>query len=178
MQNKGPILQKSRLGILIFQLGNLNLALPLKEVVEILPMAELLQPPGGLPSVLEGILNLGGLAVPVVRFERLFRIPDQKRELYTPVIVLRSSPPLALLVSAVHSVIEVDADSLLPLEKKDFFNECIDGELKVQGTTVFLISLQRILLKKEQELLGELQQSLQRRMSQWNFQLERVGNKG
>jgi hypothetical protein len=63
--------------LLLFHLSGQSAAFPVANVHSVAPMASLARPPG-LPSVLEGILNLGGAAVPVLRLDRLFHLPVQE----------------------------------------------------------------------------------------------------
>ena len=85
------------LHVAAFELAGRTCAIPSANVREVLFMPALARPPG-LPAILEGILNLGGVAVPVVKLDRLFGLPERVAGLYTPIIVLRSQNPLALLV--------------------------------------------------------------------------------
>jgi purine-binding chemotaxis protein CheW len=74
--------------LLVFHLGGALAALPLENVERILPMAELAHPPG-LPSMLEGFLNLAGIVVPVLRLDRLLQLPVQPPGLYSMLILLK-----------------------------------------------------------------------------------------
>lgn len=80
-------MEEPRHSLLIFRTSGLDCAFPLKTVREIVPMARLSVPPG-LPSGLAGFLNLRGTAVPIVRLDRLFDLPEQLPGLHTPMIVL------------------------------------------------------------------------------------------
>src|SRR5687767_4741813 len=92
---------------LIFRLPGLDCALPLTALREVVAMAQLSRPPG-LPSLLEGLLNLGGSAVPVVRLDHLFGLPDVELGLYSPLLILRQTEDqIALLAEAVHGVVRV-----------------------------------------------------------------------
>src|SRR5690349_6005793 len=89
--------------LLVFQLADRLAAFPIGDVERIAPMAELACPPG-LPSALEGVLNLAGAAVPVLRLDRLFRLPAQRVGLYSMLIVLRAAgggDRIAILVKRV-----------------------------------------------------------------------------
>jgi len=63
------------LSLLVFHLSGQAYGLPLAEVAEVVPMALLSRAPG-LPPLLAGFLNLAGTAVPVLRTDRLFGLPD------------------------------------------------------------------------------------------------------
>jgi len=67
--------------LLIFHSSGLDCAFPLEAVREIVPMAQLFSPPG-LPSGLAGFLDLRGTAIPIVRLDRLFDLPEQQAGLH------------------------------------------------------------------------------------------------
>src|ERR1043166_2132624 len=73
--------------LLEIELGGQRYGIPLEHVQEIVPMAALVPP--DLPSVLAGMLNLGGTIYPVLRLDRLMHVADRAGGLYTPLIVLR-----------------------------------------------------------------------------------------
>jgi chemotaxis signal transduction protein len=62
--------------ILELELAGQLYGIPLREVQEIVPMAQLSGPPD-LPAILAGFLNLEGEAIPVVRLDRMLRLPGQ-----------------------------------------------------------------------------------------------------
>ena len=66
---------------LIFHSSGLDCAFPLETVREIVPMARLSCPPG-LPTGLVGFLDLRGTAIPIVRLDRLFDLPEQQAGLH------------------------------------------------------------------------------------------------
>jgi purine-binding chemotaxis protein CheW len=171
--------------LLVFHLAGQLAALPLENVQSIVPMAELSRPPG-LPSPLEGILNLAGRAVPVWRMDRLLQLPEQRTGLYSMLILLKgisdvptallgnsrktgavSSAPFALLVDRVTEILSVPEIALLPLGKEDSFNGCAEATVLARGQVIHLLSPERILMKKEREALSEFQAMAQRRIRDW-----------
>src|ERR1700729_1351062 len=91
--------------LLVFHSSGLDCAFPLEAVREIVPMAALSSPPG-LPSGLLGFLDLRGTAIPIVRLDRLFDLPEQKPGLHTPMIVLRGIlGPIGVLVESVRGIV-------------------------------------------------------------------------
>ena len=75
LKSRGEPLERTE-NLLVFHTSGLSCAFPLEAVREIVPMARLSSPPG-LPSGLEGFLDLRGIAVPIVRLDRLFDLPAQ-----------------------------------------------------------------------------------------------------
>lgn len=154
--------------LLVFQLADRFAALPLEYVDRIAPMAELARPLG-LPSVLEGVLNLAGLAVPVLRLDRLFGLPAQRLGLYSTLIILR--PPregkFAILTDRVSEVLPVPQQALLSIGRQDSFNGCAEASLTEGDRTIHVLSLARMLLAKENEALSEFQATAQRRLQGW-----------
>ena len=143
-------------------------ALPLENVARITPIAQLARPPG-LPSPLEGILDLGGKAVPVLRLDRLFRLPVHEAGLYSMFIVLKGigDVSLALLVERASEVRSVSVGELLPVDREDSFNGCAEASFFLRGQTVSLLSPQRILLEKERQALSEFQTLALERVEDW-----------
>jgi purine-binding chemotaxis protein CheW len=154
--------------LLVFAVGQQLAALPLENVDRIAPMAQLACPPG-LPSTLEGILNLAGTAVPVLRLDRLLRLPVQETGLYSMLIVLKGlgTGPLALLVERTTEVRSVSSGELLPLDRAHSFNACAEASFILRGQTVPLLSPGRILLEKETHALSEFRTFAQRRIGEW-----------
>jgi purine-binding chemotaxis protein CheW len=143
-------------------------ALPLENVETIAPMARLVRPPGS-PAPLEGILNLAGRAVPVLRLARLLQLPARNPGLYSMLIVLRSTADgrIALLVDRVTAILSIPASALLPVDKEDSFNACAEGTVPFQGQVICVLSPAHILLQKERQSITEFQAMEQRRLDDW-----------
>jgi purine-binding chemotaxis protein CheW len=147
--------------------------LRLDEIREIVFLAELSRPPG-LPAVVEGVLNLGGDVVPVLRLDRLLGLPEMTPALYTPLLVLRDAePPVALMVETVRNVVAVAGGSILPVPSDHSFNDCVEGMVTLtshagdRAGVILLLSAERLLLEKEQQHLAELQDREQARLREW-----------
>jgi purine-binding chemotaxis protein CheW len=154
--------------LLVFDLAGHAAALPIENVYRIALMAQLARPPG-LPSLLEGILNMAGTAVPVLRLDRLFRLPLQPLGLYSMLIIVNGAAAVrfAILVDRVTEVLAVPESALLPIGKEDSFNACAEAAVSARGQVVHLLSPTRILLQKECEALTEFQAMAQRRLHEW-----------
>src|SRR5688500_4627673 len=117
-----PVSAPGGLAVLVFRMAGQQYAIPLREALEILPMAEIARSPS-LPATVAGFLNVGGKAVVVVRLDRLFGLPDMPTELYTPLLLLRdTSPPLALVVEGVSRILHLAPDAVLPVRDDHSFN--------------------------------------------------------
>ncbi|HEX3870037.1 MAG TPA: chemotaxis protein CheW, partial [Pirellulales bacterium] len=111
--------------MVVFYLATQPYGLDLEDVQEILPLAELSRPPL-CPNVLAGFLNIGSEPTPVIRLSRLFDVPDQPPELYTPLLLLRSSSGrLAVLVDRVSEIVTLSDDCWAPVCNGHSLNDCV-----------------------------------------------------
>ncbi|MEP7352583.1 MAG: chemotaxis protein CheW [Acidobacteriota bacterium] len=163
----------SQLALLVFDISDQTAALPLVEVERIVPIAQLAHPPGS-PSVIEGVLNLGGVAISVLRLDRLLGLPLRNPGLYSMVVLLKggligegTKGLVALLVDRVKEIRWVPQVALLPVGEDDSFNGCSRAAVLVLGQPVHVLSSQRLLLAHEARTLAEFQQIAQQRLSDW-----------
>lgn len=155
-----------RRDLLVFDISGKFCALPVEDLLEIVPMASLSRPPS-IPTVMEGFLNLRGIAVPVVSLSRMFRLQERPLELYTPIIVVRGRDcPLAFLVDHVTQILSVSAEGAVPLQKDHSFNGCAEAQLATTERVVHIFSPERLLIEKERQCLGELQAMEQQRLNE------------
>jgi purine-binding chemotaxis protein CheW len=154
--------------LLVFHLADQLAALPLANVERVTPLAELSRPPG-LPSSLEGILNLPGRAVPVWRLDRLLGLPEQRPGLYSMLILVKdvSNGRSAMLVDRVSEILSVSEAMLLPVGKGETFNGCAEATVAARGRMIHLLSPERILMREESEALAEFQATAQCRIREW-----------
>jgi purine-binding chemotaxis protein CheW len=150
--------------LLVFHSSGLDCAFPLDTVREIVPMALLSSPPG-MPCVLAGFLNLRGTAIPILRLDRLFSLPEQPPGLYTPLIILRGADrPLGVLVGAVRQIVSATRESFLPLPERHILHDCATATVEVNGNVVHLLSAERIVVENERRLLADFQVAAQERL--------------
>lgn len=156
--------QEGYRNLLAFSSSGLDCAFPLEAVQEVVPMALLSVPPG-LPSGLAGFLDLRGTAVPIVRMDRLFDLPEQLPGLYTPFIILRGADtPTGVLVNAVRQILRLEEAAFLPLPEDQIFHACATAALELDGSLVYLLSPERMLVEHERRLLAEFQVVAQARL--------------
>ncbi len=127
-------------------------------------MAMLSTPPG-LAHCLAGFLNLRGTAIPILRLDRLFDLPEQRAGLYTPLIIFRTgNSPAGVLVASVRRIVSAASAAFLPLPEHHIFRDCATASIDVSGDIIYLLSPERILLENERSLLAELQVMEQARL--------------
>lgn len=148
--------------LVVFQVGGENCAIPAGSVSEIAPMARLARSPG-LPSVLAGLLNLRGVAVPVIRLDRLFGLPPRDPGAYSHLIVLRGpSGPAAILADRVLDVASPPAEAFRPVPPGKSFNACAVSLVEMDGRSIYLLSADRLLLEQEKQAVDEFRSLSQR----------------
>jgi purine-binding chemotaxis protein CheW len=141
--------------LLIFHSSGLDCAFPLEAVREVVPMARLSAPPG-LPSGLAGFLDLRGTAIPIVRMDRLFNLPEQAPGLHTPMIVLRGvAGPVGILVDSVRAIVPVEPSQLLGIPEQGTFQGCATAALELDGEVVHVLSPGALLEANEARLVAE-----------------------
>lgn len=157
--------ERTRSSVLVFRLAGQQYALTLRDVRELLPMADFARPPMS-PAVLAGFLNLGGAAVAVLRLDRLFGLPDQPLGPYAPLVLLRDScPPVAVAVESVSRIVRLAPGAVLPVRPDDSFNGAVTGTATLDGRLTLLLSAEHILLDKERQILAEFHDREQRRLT-------------
>lgn len=141
-------------------------SLPADATDEILHMVELSRPPSA-PPFLAGFLNLGGTAVPVIRLAELFGVEGRQPELYTPLIVLRTSGGrIALWVDRVRDVRLIRTSEILPIPHNHSLNNCAQGLVKTSRDFSLLLDPERLLLEGEQARLAHLGADEQKRLGE------------
>jgi len=149
--------------LVTFRAAGRSCALPLEAVQEVVPLAALSRPPG-LPWIIEGLLNLDGSAVPVLRFDRLLGLPEQDPGLHSQLVVLRAERPIALLVESAGEVLPATDEMLMPVRATETFNGCLEAELLVGDRVYHLFSAERLLLEQERKKLEEFREMEQKRL--------------
>ncbi len=148
-----------------FQVSDMVFALALKDTKEVIHMPELISPPG-LPSFINGFVNIEGAAIPVVSLASLMGLPSPAIELYTPlVITVIKSGWLAFIVDKVLGIESIEKGSLYLLDDEAVFNRCVSRSGKnSRGDTFYLLSLERILMAQEKKKITEFQEEAQKRI--------------
>jgi purine-binding chemotaxis protein CheW len=104
--------------------------------------------------VLEGILNLAGDSVPVLRMDRLLTLAEMiPRVSSRLLIVTEPKGRIALLVDEVTSIDEFEAEQLLPVPAANTFNGCVEAQFQSGVESVSVLNLERLLVRREREVI-------------------------
>ncbi len=152
-------------GLVAFRLVGQPFALPVEAVAEVVPIAELGHPPQ-MPAAVEGVLNLAGKAVPVLRLDHLLGLAGGRYGLDASILVMRGARSVGLLVGHVDGVVNADSLQVLPVAETDSFNGCVVAELASAAGLRHLLSWDRLLLEEERRRLDEFAARAQERLAE------------
>jgi len=109
----------------IFHVADEMFAVPLAEVQEIIRMPEVVHVPLS-PGALEGLANLRGIVLPVIRLRQIFGMNAVEHDDSTRVVILDQGRPVGLVVDRVANVVTVENDRI---EAVDAISGTIDTDL-------------------------------------------------
>ncbi|HLO75180.1 MAG TPA: chemotaxis protein CheW [Magnetospirillum sp.] len=149
---------------MIFRLSGQQFGLPVEDVREVVPYAWLSQAPK-MPSFVQGVLNLGGVAVPVLRLDNLLGMPPTPIGLDASILIMKGPrSPLGLLVEHVDGVRSRHDFQYAPLEDRHSFQGCLAGQLHGPFGAIHLVSWRKVLIEEEGRRLEQFQESAQQRL--------------
>lgn len=151
--------------VLLFQTGGRLLALPSREVSEIV-LRPALTRLGEEPPWLEGYFCLENDLVPVLRADRILGQGEDSRSLYTHLLVLNvTRRPVALAVERAQEIVEIPPDRLTNVRQQDSFNQCVAAMVIWNEEHIPLLSGRRMLLDEEQQRVDYWTQRASERLS-------------
>ena len=150
-----------------FRIGSITLALPRERISRIVAVPALSRPPG-LPSAIEGVLDLAGRAIPVVRLDRLLGLPPIPTHPYRHILLLRDTElAVALLVDRTTDILRIASDAEKTLPPAETFNGCVTAVYSAPDSTqIHLLSSERLLSEREKLTLADFQATEERRLSE------------
>ena len=148
---------------LTFQLDNTEFAIEILKVVEILKMMEITSVPMW-PSFAKGTINLRGRVIPVIDLRQKFGLSAvENTERTCTIVVELGVDQIGIQVEEVNEVREISQENVSPppsiggTVNSDF----ILGMGKANGNTIILLSLEKILVGSDMELLLETEAKIE-----------------
>lgn len=134
------------LPVLLMRVAGQTVAMKQHDVVELLPLPRLMPMPEA-PPILLGVFHLAGDVVLVLPMAALLGLvgPAEGTPLYHHLLLLPKQPGrarMALLVDRVTDIVPADATLLPPGES---FNDCVEGDIRLEGGLVPVLSADRLL---------------------------------
>jgi chemotaxis signal transduction protein len=158
------LIPENKVDLLVFQIARHACALETGAVGEVLLMPALVQSPARA-ALLDGFFNLRGTAVPLLPLGALFGLPAAEPELYTPIIVIGAGRrPVAIRVDRIDQVAEVSPVEIQRYAMDDSLNGCAEGQFRLEGRDVVVLSADRLLLREELAALEDLRARVEQRM--------------
>lgn len=142
---------------LLLDVAGTPCALAQAEISEILPIPHLHRPPAA-GSVLAGFFDLGSVPVPVLDLARLLGLGETSPSSDDPYrhLVLAADRATALLVDRVQDLVRLAPEDIRPVDDAETLNGCVVAEIARGTILVHLLSMARILTKREQGRLADL----------------------
>ncbi len=135
--------------VIVFQVKEYRCALRAEEVEELLPMAKLSKTPG-MPSSMEGMLNIGGKIVPVFRMDRLFGTSEVSLSLYTPILLVKTANgTMGFIIEKALGVHVVADKDVAQLKTSTGALDLMEAEVTINEQRVSLLSVSKLLLRDE-----------------------------
>jgi purine-binding chemotaxis protein CheW len=119
--------------IVAFKLGRQTYALPIHPVIQIIEMVAITPIPQ-IDTALEGVINVHGEAVAVVKLRRHLGLPDTPLQLNTPVVLVEvGERTVGLIVDEVVDVLNLPDDQIIYLH--DILPDTVGDAPALQGMT-------------------------------------------
>lgn len=141
------------LHLVVFTLDGRRYALQLSAVDRTVRMVEITPLPKS-PKIILGVITVNGTIVPVLDIRRRFGIAPKKTKLSDHLLIARTATrTVALVVDAVHDVIERPAGDVVLPETIVPGMEYVEGVVKLDDGMVFIHDLNGFLSLEEERTL-------------------------
>ena len=139
--------------LVVFSLDDQRYALPLAAVQRCMRVVAITPLPGA-PSIVLGIVDLGGSVLPVIDTRRRFHRPSRDLRLSDHLIVATTSKrTVALLVDETKGVLELSAESSAPADGILPGLELVAGAMKLEDGLVLIHDLERLLSLEDERAI-------------------------
>ncbi len=148
----GALLNDSQ-QLIVFSLDDYRYAVRLSVVERAVRSVEITPLPKA-PETVSGVVNLGGVIIPVLNIRRRFRLPEREMRLGDQLLIARTSRrAVALLVDEVCGVAECFSRDSIEPEKIVPGLEYVTGVVKLADGMLFIHDLDRFLSLEEEKTL-------------------------
>ncbi len=151
---------------LTFTLAQELFAITITSVREILDMAEITRIPQ-MPPAVRGVVNVRGMAVPVIDLRLRFGLEEAERTVNTRIIIVEfrvgdSTTILGAIADSVKEVLELDTTSIDPPPAMGTAvnTAFLRGIGKRDGKFILLLNIEKVLHSDEVYMLGEVSRTL------------------
>jgi purine-binding chemotaxis protein CheW len=139
--------------LVVFSLDDYRYAVRLTTVERAVRAVEITPLPKG-PEIVAGVINLGGVIVPVLNIRRRFRLPEQELKPGDQfLIALTAKRTVALVVDEVCGTVECSPREMIETEKIVPGLEYVTGVVKLEDGMLFIHDLDRFLSLEEEKTL-------------------------
>jgi purine-binding chemotaxis protein CheW len=149
----GTYTQPTQPPVVVFTLDDQRYALPLTDVKRTIRAVAITPLPEAPPIVL-GIIDLGGVVIPVIDIRKRFGHPSRDIRLSDHLIVATTKKrTIALLVDEAKGVIEISPESYAPADKILPGLKLVDGAMSLVDGLVLIHNLERLLSLDEETVI-------------------------
>lgn len=136
--------------LVAFTLDQSHYALPLRDCVEVQLYCQLAPLPTA-PSVIAGLLDWHGTAVPVIDFRARFALPSRLPRADDQLLLARTPARLlALWVDQVRGIVEITTPKIMPMAKLSPQVSQLNGITLLDGEILYIHDLATVLSEAEE----------------------------
>jgi|WetSurMetagenome_2_1015567.scaffolds.fasta_scaffold258299_2 purine-binding chemotaxis protein CheW len=148
--------------IVVFSLANEEYGVGIAQVQEIIRPVGITRIPG-MPSFIEGVINLRGKIIPIIDLRDRFGLVKKDDDANTRVVVAEvSSQTVGLVVDSVSEVLRLQNDSIDPLPPTitNIDGEYLKGVGKLDRRLIILLDLEKVLTDLEKTTLEKMNKAM------------------
>ena len=148
--------------LVVFSLANEEYGVAIGQVQEIIRPQGITRIPG-MPSFIEGVINLRGKIIPIIDLRDRFSLVKKESDANTRVVVAEvSSQTVGLVVDSVSEVLRLANDAIDPLPPTitNIDGEYLKGVGKLDRRLIILLDLEKVLTDLEKSTLEKISKTL------------------
>ncbi len=142
--------------IVSFFLAEQEFGIDIRFIQEIIQMVEITKVPDS-PSYIEGIINLRGEIVPIVKLRVLINLGKTNISLNTPILIVNSKDiKIGFIIDSVEDVINIPAKDIEASSKFYPIADFLDGVGKLKSRLLPLFDVNKLISMEKRNLLKQL----------------------